>query len=77
MTLQWADADLGRALREVMRAMPPRTAGPVLTHTIEGWEASATRIDGRRFRETVRASAGNPVEALERLAGRLYEEEER
>lgn len=69
--MSWADADLGRALREVMRAMPPRTAGPVLTHTLDGWEASATRIDGRRFRETVRATAGDPVGALERLADRL------
>lgn len=77
MSVQWADADLGAALRAVLRAMPRRTAGPFLTHSLDGWEASVTRIDGRRFRETVRASASNPVEALELLVGRLTEEEGR
>lgn len=64
----WAALDLDAAWREAERACKG-AYGPVLTCLTDGYEATAFRLDGRRFHQPVASGiAPTPVVALERLA---------
>lgn len=69
----WAALDLDLALREAERVCTG-AYGPVLTCLNDGWEATAYRLDGRRFHKPVASGiAPSPVVALERLVELLSE----
>lgn len=67
--MSWAALDAGQALKQAEATCRASGAGgPVLTRLIDGWEATAYIIEGRRFHRTLRSRVHRtPDAALEEL----------